>query len=87
MEQLKGDEQITVQDIMMINNFGQKEAWAHILETKRNMELHWNSKLTVLEYCEYYGIEYQTALFYINSYRKSDKNTMLKGAKKCKKVK
>lgn len=89
METLKGNPNITLSDTMVLNNYNKQEAHNHLVETKRHMGLtHWNSKLSVKAYCDYYGIDYEMAIAYLNPYRedlKKERQKRIKSAKRYKK--
>lgn len=70
MEKLIGTDEITEQDILILNPDTIQEARKHLSETKRLVGLHWKCKLTVQAYCDYYGIDYNLVIVMLNPYRK-----------------
>ncbi|MEZ4921865.1 MAG: hypothetical protein R2780_01725 [Crocinitomicaceae bacterium] len=67
-EKLKGGIYITPKDIQVLNNCNIQQARIEH-RTVRDILGVDKKKLTVLAYCEYYKLDYELVISYINPYR------------------
>jgi hypothetical protein len=67
-EQLKGGIYITAKDIQILNNCSSISAHTEH-RTVRDILGIAKKKLTVFAYCEYYKLDYQLVISYLNPYR------------------
>ena len=67
-EQLKGGIFITPKDIQILNNCSLKQAKRDHLALRDILNIK-HQKLTLRAYCDYYDVDYNTAVSYLNPYR------------------
>lgn len=65
-EKLKGGIFITTKDIQVLNGGSLRQAQREYLTIKDILQV---KKLTVSDYCEYYNIDQETVIKYLNNYR------------------
>ena len=68
MERLKGGIYITPKDIQLLNNCRIEKARKEHATVRDILEVE-QDKLTVRAYCEYFRLDYQTIVEYLNPYR------------------
>ena len=68
MERLKGGIYITPKDIQILSNCHIDKARKEHLTLRDILEVE-RDKLTVQAYCDYFKLDYQTVVAYINPYR------------------
>lgn len=67
-EPLKGGIYITAKDIQILNNCSYDRAKKEHRTVRDILDID-KKKLTVLDYCDYYKLDYQLVISYINPYR------------------
>lgn len=68
MEKLKGGIFIRPKDIMILNDCSERTARQEHLTVRDALEIE-HGKLTVKQYADYWGIDYDLVVFKINEYR------------------
>lgn len=68
MEQLKGSIFITPKDIQIINDCSIRSAQEDHRAVRDSLKIT-NGKLSVKQYCDYYGLDYDLIVFHLNPFR------------------
>lgn len=67
-EKLKGGIYITPKDIQVLSNCSIRTARQEHLNTRKALKIP-SKKLTIKAYCDYWKLDYNTVISYINPYR------------------